>query len=127
MSHEYFLPLADKAKLTERQIKALDEAEQRVENIAGQNLGNWHIAYAEEVRPYRGHDITAWAADGEFMATAYIDVYGNGPLVVSAIELIHNDSDEGHFDDNGDCEHEVQPYQARCGSWDCRAPECGRS
>lgn len=126
MSSTYFLPPDDMAKLTEKQVKALEKAEGRVENIAGQDLGNWHIAYREESRPGRGHDIYAWAADGEFMATAYIDVYGSLSLVVCAIELIHSDGDEDHFDEYGDCEHETQPYQANCGSWDCRAPERGR-
>lgn len=117
----------DAARLTEKQVKALEEADGRVENIAGQNLGRWYITYEQEHRPGRGHDITAWAADGEFMATAYVDVYGRLSLTVSAIELIHNDGDEDHFDENGDCECETQPYQAGCGSWDCRAPECGRA
>lgn len=117
----------DLARITEKQAKAMEEADGRLANIAGQDLGRWHITYELEQRPGRGHDIVAWASDGEFMATAYVDVYGRLSLVVSAIELIHNDGDEDHFDEHGDCEHEVQAYQAGCGSWDCRAPECGRA
>ncbi len=113
--------------MTERQIKAMEQAGGRVENICGQSLGRWHIAFEVETRPGRGRDLTAWAADGEYMATQYLDVYGNGSLVVSSIDVVHNDSDEEHFDEYGDCEHETQPYKAGCGSWDCRAPECGRA
>lgn len=91
------------ALLTQKQVKALDEATGRAEKIAGQDLGQWHVSYRPESRPGRGHDITAWAADGEYMATQYLDPYGNGPLVVSAIDLLHNDSDEDHFDPEGCC------------------------
>lgn len=113
-------------QMTERQVKALSEADARAQNICGQGLGRWHVAFEAETRPGRGQDLTAWATDGEYMATQYLDVYGNGPLIVSSIELMHNDADEEHFDEYGDCEHEMQPYQANCGSWECRAPECGR-
>ena len=102
----FWLPPEDMAKLTAKQIKALEEADKRAEHIAGQDLGRWHIAYEEETRPGRGHGITAWAADGEYLATKYLDPYGNGPLVIAELDLIHNDSDEEHFDDEGNCEHE---------------------
>ena len=59
-----------------------------------------------ETRPGRGQDLSAWATDGEYMATQHLDVYGNGPLIVSSIELMHNDADEEHFDEDGNCEHE---------------------
>ncbi len=98
--------IEQKKHLTEKQIKALEEAGGRVENICGQDLGRWHIALEEETRPGRGHDLTAWAADGEYMATQYLDPYGYGSLVVSSIDVMHNDADEEHFDENGDCEHE---------------------
>lgn len=39
---------------------------------------NIEISYRPETRPGRGHDLVAFASDGERMATAYIDVYGNG-------------------------------------------------
>ena len=123
---DYYLPPEDLAKLKHPQVKALESAEDRAETITGQNLGKWHIAYQEETRPGRGHDISAWASDGEYLATQYLDPYGNGALVVSQINLLHNDIDEDHFDEYGDCEHFTEPYQANCGSWDCRAPECGR-
>ena len=90
--------------LTDRQQKALEVAERRIEVITGSNLGEWHIAYQPESRPGRGHDISAWACDGEYLATQYLDPYGNGDLVVSGIDLIHSDSDEEHFDEDGICE-----------------------
>ena len=97
--------IEQKKHLTAKQIKALEEADGRVENICGQDLGRWHIALEEETRPGRGHDLTAWAADGEYSATQYLDPYGYGSLVVSSIDVMHNDADEEHFDENGDCEH----------------------
>ncbi|MDQ0756104.1 hypothetical protein [Arthrobacter sp. B3I4] len=94
----------DLPRLTEKQRAALELAARRVENMHGSHLGFWGIVYAEEVRPGRGHDITAWAADGEAIATQYLDPYGNGPLVFSQTELIHNDADEDHHDEDGNCE-----------------------
>lgn len=92
--------------MTERQIKAMEEADQRVKSICGHDLGRWHIAFEAETRPGRGRDLTAWAADGEYMATQYLDPYGDGALVVSFIDLVHNDSDEDHFTEEGTCECE---------------------
>lgn len=92
--------------LTDKQQKALDEAERRIQVITGARLGCWHIAYEPEIRPGRGHDLSAWASDGEHMATQYLDPYGHGALVVSSIDLIHNDSGEDHFDEDGICECE---------------------
>lgn len=99
----------DRTKLTERQMTALDHADKRIRHMLDVDLGQWFISYQEEIRPGRGHDLTAWAADGEHLATQYLDPYGNGPLVLCELELLHNDADEDHFDDNGDCEHERQP------------------
>lgn len=93
----------DGQRLNEKQKNALDKAAQRVRAITGSNLGIWDIAYRDEVRPGRGHDITAWMADGEHMAIQYLDPYGHGALVVSAIDLIHNDADEDHFNSLGHC------------------------
>ncbi len=93
----------DLTRLTEKQVIALEGATSRIERAHGASLGFWGIVYAEEVRPGRGHDITAWAADGELIATQYLDPYGNGPLVLSSTDLIHNDSDEEHFNDDGIC------------------------
>lgn len=93
-------------QLTDRQLKALEDSDRRVQAICGQDLGRWHIAFEDETRKGRGRDLTAWAADGEYMATQYLDPYGNGALVVSEINLIHNDADEDHFDEYGNCEHE---------------------
>lgn len=93
----------DLPRLTEKQRIALDGAESRVERAHGESLGHWGIVYAEEARPGRGHDITAWAAGDGLIATQYLDPYGNGPLVLSSTDLIHNDSDEDHFKDDGTC------------------------
>ncbi|MCQ1951597.1 hypothetical protein NNX28_16895 [Arthrobacter sp. zg-Y859] len=95
--------------LTDRQQKALEQAERRIEVITGTDLGEWHIAYQPESRPGRGHDLSAWASDGEHMATQYLDPYGNGALVVYSIDLIHNDSDEEHFDEDGICDCSGEP------------------
>lgn len=99
----------DAALLTVKQAKALDRATEQAEKIAGQDLGQWHVSYQPESRPGRGHDISAWATDGEYMATQYLDPYGNGPLVVSAIEVLHNDGDDDHFDPEGRCPCENWP------------------
>ena len=58
----------DRARLTEKQIKALEAASRRIEIAHGDNLGPWGIVYAEEVRPGRGHDIAAWAAADDLIA-----------------------------------------------------------
>lgn len=94
--------------LTDRQQKALDRATRRVENITGTSTWDWSIAYQPEIRPGRGHDLTAWAADGEHLAIQYLDPYGSGALVVSEINVLHNDADWDHFDDEGNCEHESE-------------------
>ncbi|GAA1337280.1 hypothetical protein [Arthrobacter roseus] len=97
-------------ELTIRQVEALTQAHTRIHKIIGTHLGDWSIRYAEEIRPGRGHDITAWVADGEHTATQYLDPYGNGPLIVSRMIILHNDADEEHFDDEGNCNHdEDQP------------------
>lgn len=98
--------LEQQEQMTERQIKALTEADARVEKICGEDLGRWHVAFEQEQRPGRGHDLSAWAANGEYMATQYLDVYGNGSLVVSSIDVMHNDYDDDHFNAEGNCEHE---------------------
>lgn len=97
----------DMARLTEKQKTALDKAAERVKDMSGSNLGLWGIVFHPETRPGRGHDITAWAADGEHVATQYLDVYGHGSLVISAIDVIHNDSNEDHFNSLGVCLCEV--------------------
>ncbi|WNM64575.1 hypothetical protein SEA_MIDNIGHTRAIN_88 [Arthrobacter phage MidnightRain] len=93
----------DLPRLTEKQRIALERAEARIERAHGTSLGHWGIVYAEEARPGRGHDITAWAADGELIATQYLDPYGSGPLVLASTEVIHNDSNDDHFKDDGNC------------------------
>lgn len=102
----YYLQDFDKARLTPRQVSELETMNTRAEKITGAILGPWAIAYQDESRPGRGHSITAWAADGENLATAYLDPYGHGPLVIAEIDLIHNDADEDHFDAEGKCEHD---------------------
>lgn len=102
----YYLQELDKERLKDRQVAELETMHARAKKITGEDLGRWHIAYDDESRPGRGHSITAWAADGENLATAYLDPYGHGPLVICSVELIHNDSDEEHFDEDGRCEHE---------------------
>jgi len=98
--------LEQQKQMTERQVKALTEADARVEKICGHDLGRWFVAFETEIRPGRGRDLSAWASDGEYMATQYLDVYGHGSLVVSSIDVMHNDADEEHFDEEGNCEHE---------------------
>jgi hypothetical protein len=93
----------DEKRLTNRQKVALDKAAERVKVITGSALSLWDIAFNEEIRPGRGHDITAWSADGEHIATQYLDPYGHGALVIAATDLIHNDSDEEHFNSLGNC------------------------
>lgn len=60
----------DQKRLTEKQRIALEGASARIERAHGASLGHWGIVYAEEVRPERGHDITARAADGDLTPTA---------------------------------------------------------
>jgi len=94
----------DAQRLTGKQKTALDKAGKRAAAITGSSVGLWDITYQPETRPGRGHDITAWAADGEHLVTQYLDVYGHGALVVAALDLIHNDADEEHFNSLGHCE-----------------------
>lgn len=92
--------------LTEKQETSLDEAEKRVEAMTGESLVRWHIEYQPETRPGRGHDISAWGLTDRYLATQFLDPYGNGSLVVSEYNVIHNDGDDDHFDDEGNCECE---------------------
>lgn len=95
----------DAPLLTEKQTLALVEATGEAERITGgETIGRWHISYEAETRPGRGHCIVAWAANGEYLATQYLDPYGRGSLVVAELNVIHNDYDEEHFDENGACE-----------------------
>lgn len=96
----------DLERLTEKQQVALDEAAARVERITKDVPSSWDIAFRPERRRGRGRDIVAWTADGEHVATLYCDVYGNGPLVVGSFDLMHNDSDDDHGDDEGNCDCE---------------------
>lgn len=98
----------DMPRLTTRQVAALEEAAGRVSRMTGGSIRTWDIVFHPEVRPGRGNDITAWWADGENMATQYVDVYGNGSLVVSETDLTHNDSDEDHFDEDGICGCDIE-------------------
>jgi len=93
----------DLHRLTTKQQAALNKAEERAEAITESSLGLWDISFRDETRPGRGHDITAWYADGEHLVVQYLDPYGSGPLVVSSLDLIHNDDDEEHFNDEGNC------------------------
>ena len=97
----------DRPHLTSKQIAALDEAAARVDRITKSLLGSWDIVFRPEQRPGRGRDIIAWLADGEYVATLYCDVYGNGPLIVGSFDLIHNDADEEHGDEEGNCDCET--------------------
>lgn len=58
------------------------------------------VTYREEVRPGRGHDLFVFASDGERMATAYLDVYGNGSAtsIHEVTVLCHPDSDPNPCD-----------------------------
>lgn len=94
----------DEKLLTDKQKAALNKATERVRTITGYTPGLWDIAFSEETRPGRGRDITAWTADGEHLATQYLDPYGHGALVIAALDLIHNDADEEHFNSLGHCE-----------------------
>jgi hypothetical protein len=93
-------------QLTQKQETALDDALVRVEAMTGSEMRDWSIEYKPETRPGRGHDIIAWTADSDYMANQYMDPYGNGTLVIARTEVIHNDADEDHFDDEGNCECE---------------------
>ena len=97
----------DAQRLTDKQKAALSKASERASAITGSTIGLWDIAFHPEVRPGRGHDITAWTADGEHVVTQYLDPYGHGALVVAALDLIHNDADEDHFNSLGRCQCKV--------------------
>ena len=97
----------DAQQLNAKQRAALNKAAKRAEAITGSSIGLWGVVYHPETRPGRGHDITAWTADGEHVVTQYLDPYGHGALVVAALDLIHNDADEDHFNSLGHCECKV--------------------
>ena len=94
----------DRPRLKEKQIAALDAGLKRAETIAGGSFACWDIVFREETRPGRGHEIIAWTGDSDYVVTQYLDPYGNGPLVVCTIDVIHNDSDEDHFNEDGHCQ-----------------------
>lgn len=61
---------------------------------------NWDIAYSEEVRPGRGHDLRATYCDGEYLVQIRMDVYGNGSTSVAEVTWLHSSSLE-----ECDCEY----------------------
>lgn len=82
-------------RVTDRQQKRITETATDLRDYWGLDCAVWpNIAPEPESRPGRGHDLVCFWGDGEQVATLYADPYGNGPLVVSYITVIHNDSDD---------------------------------
>ena len=54
----------------------------------------WQLDWHEEVRPGRGHYLSAVWNDGEHFAQVVMDVYGSPSVSVAALDWIHSDADE---------------------------------
>lgn len=54
----------------------------------------WAIAWADESRPGRGHDLSATYCDGEHLVQITLDVYGHGAVSVAETHWVHSSADE---------------------------------
>ena len=82
--------------MTERQVKALakriEEAKLHGAEISAYQpwSDNWHIRFADEVRPGRGQDLSAVWVDGDHVVVISLDVYGGGRMDVAEANFIHS-------------------------------------
>jgi len=83
--------------LTDRQQAAWPEAIARLQAAGARvpaDIEHWSVAYAEEIRPGRGHSISAIHCDGEQFAQITMDVYGYPTTSYAELDWVHSDSDE---------------------------------
>lgn len=59
-----------------------------------EELAAWDVHYYDEVRPGRGHSISAQFVDGEVYAQILMDVYGYPSTSYATLDWQHADSDE---------------------------------
>ena len=83
--------------MTPRQLtkwpEAVAEAQRYVDTSTipvDPNHPMWMLDYTEEVRPGRGHDISAIWMDGEYAVRIMIDVYGHHSVSVAETDWLHN-------------------------------------
>ena len=80
-------------KMTHRQRMAWPDAVAEVERYGvncNEAVWNWIFTFDEEVRPGRGHALSAIFADGEYFAQIMMDVYGYPSVSVSETRTIHS-------------------------------------
>jgi hypothetical protein len=92
--------MTDTPQPTDRQLAALTDLvseAQKVYSVECPRWGHfngWVTTFADEVRPGRGHDLSAVYVDSDHIVQIMVDVYGNGSLSVGDVDWIHNSSDE---------------------------------
>ncbi len=90
----------DMPELTERQKVAWPEAVAEIERYTGKGTvpplddWAWTVRWEEEVRPGRGHGISAVLIIEGWWAQICMDVYGYPHTTVSTWDLVHNSFDE---------------------------------
>lgn len=87
---------ARQPEMTERQKSAWPEYIKRILQYrkVPEHSYVWDIAWRDEIRPGRGHDLSATYCDGEVMAQITMDVYGNGHESIADVEWVHSSADE---------------------------------
>lgn len=91
--------------LTQRQEDRLQAWLNEITNRLGLHLPGRHALswrVEDEHRPGRGHDVEAFATDGEHIAWLTMDVYGNGHDGHGQVTVTHNGADDECS--CGDCE-----------------------
>lgn len=88
------------SEFTERQKAAWPKAVAEIERYTGKGTVpplsalQWFIRWQEEVRPGRGHYVSAVLIIDDWWAQVDMDVYGYQHTSVSTWDVVHNDSDE---------------------------------
>lgn len=85
--------------LNEKQVARLEQQFEEIRRVheipeSPFYIDQIRIAYKEEIRPGRGHDIDWFWADGEHVIQGSIDVYGYGEYFIAVMDLVHNGFDE---------------------------------
>lgn len=83
--------------LTEKQEIRLKEIREQLTAIGAEHANAWDafvIHFHEEIRPNRGCTINVVYIDSDYVATAFLDPYGNGPFSWGYVEWVHNGADD---------------------------------
>jgi hypothetical protein len=106
-------PPTPSPQMTARQAKDWPDAVARVRRhgceVTEDPTGyGWTLDWHEEVRPGRGHYLSATWNDGEHFAQITMDVYGGPVVSVAALDWIHSDSYEECDCEPCDAERETE-------------------